>query len=92
MKQANTYWQQKTPFGKLLTVTGIACSVAVIVLALLQLLGVWSDAVRVYMPLTALVMLIQAVENWKRNRTVAVINLCASIFVAITCILILFIL
>ena len=92
MKQTNTRWQQKSPLGKLLTVTGIACSVAVIVLALLQLLGVWEDAVRVYMPLTALVMLIQAVENWKQNRTAAVINLCAAIFIAIVCILILFIL
>lgn len=92
MKQANTRWQQKSPLGKLLTVTSITCSVAVIVLALLQLLGVWNDAVRVYMPLTTLVMLIQAKELWNKSRAAAIVNLFASIFIAIVCILILFIL
>ena len=63
-----------------------------IVLALLQLLGVWNNAVRIYMPLTALVMLIQAKELWNKSRTAAIVNLCAAIFIAIICILILFIL
>ena len=92
MKQSNTRWQQKSPFEKLLTITSITCSIAVIVLALLQLLGIWNDAVRVYMPLTALVMLIQAKELWNKSRTAAIINLCTAIFVAAVCILILFIL
>lgn len=92
MKQAHTYWQQKSPFEKFLTITSITCSIAVIILALLQLLGVWNDAVRVYMPLTALVMLIQAKELWNKSRSAALVNLFASIFIAIICILILFIL
>ena len=92
MKQSNTRWQQKSPFEKALTITSITCSIAVIVLALLQLLGVWNDAVRVYMPLTALVMLIQAKELWNKSRTAAIINLCTAIFVAAVCILILIIL
>jgi hypothetical protein len=92
MKQSNTRWQQKSPFEKFLTITSITCSITVIVLALLQLLGVWNNAVRIYMPLTALVMLIQAKELWNKSRTAAIVNLCAAIFIAIICILILFIL
>ena len=92
MENTKPRWQQESPFEKFLTITSITCSIAVIVLALLQLLGVWNDAVRVYMPLTALVMLIQAKELWNKSRTAAIVNLCAAIFIAIICILILFIL
>lgn len=92
MDSTKPRWHQKSPSQKFLTIAGIACSTAVILLALLQLLGVWEDAIRVYMPLTALVMLIMAKENWQHNRTAAIINLCTAIFVAAVCILILFIL
>lgn len=92
MNKTKERWAQKTKFEKLLFVTGMVCSVSVITLALLQLLGVWEDAIQVYMPLVALLMLVQALENWKRSRTVAIVSLCASIFVGTVCILILFVL
>ena len=92
MENTKPRWQQESPFEKFLTITSITCSIAVSVLALLQLLGVWNNAVRIYMPLTALVMLIQAKELWNKSRTAAIVNLCAAIFIAIICILILFIL
>ncbi len=59
----------------------IIFSIAVIVLAALQLLGVWKDSINVYEPLIGVVLLLQAIYHWKKNRTVAIISLCAAGFI-----------
>jgi|GEM_PF-1832601 len=59
----------------------IICSAAVVILALLQLLGVFPDAALCYIPLMGIIMILQACNFWKGQRWVAVVNLCAAVFV-----------
>ena len=66
-------------------------SVAVIMLAALQLLGIWENAISVYEPLIGIVLLLQAAYHWKKNRTVAIISLCAAGFI-FTCAIVILVL
>ena len=68
---------------KLASVASIVIAVAVIVLAVVQLLGIWSDAGYVYVPLMGINLLLQAYTQWNVNRKIAVFTLCASVFVLI---------
>lgn len=70
---------------------GLVCTVGVFALAVLQLLGFWKRSSVLYLPLTALLMLVQAYEHRKRNRKLAIFSLVAGIFVGICWLLILFI-
>ncbi len=76
-------WKEKNLGGKVITLIGRACSVLIIVLALLQLLGVWEDAAYVYMPLICVNMLVTAVANWKTNRSVAIVSLFTAGFILV---------
>ena len=66
---------------KILRIGTAVLSLAVICLAALQLLGVWENAIRVFEPLTGLVLLLQAVQYWNKDRKAAVFQLCAALFV-----------
>ena len=59
----------------------IVLSVAVIALAALQLLGIRENSINVCEPLIGVVLLLQAIYHWKKNRTVAIISLCAAGFI-----------
>ena len=74
-------WNKKTTADRIINVFIIVLSVAVIVLAALQLLGIWENSINVYEPLIGVVLLLQAVYHWKKNRNVAIISLCASGFI-----------
>ncbi len=74
-------WNNMTTRDRIINVLIIIFSIAVIVLAALQLLGVWKNSINVYEPLIGVVLLLQAIYHWKKNRTVAVISLCAAGFV-----------
>ena len=76
-------WNRMTTQDRIINVLIIILSVAVIVLAALQLLGIWEDAINVYEPLIGVVLLLQAIYHWKKNRSVAIISLCAAGFVFI---------
>ena len=67
----------------------IILSVAVIVLAALQLLGIWEDAINVYEPLIGVVLLLQAKLFWKKNRKIAIFQLSAAVFIFVCAIVIL---
>lgn len=55
-------------------------SAIVVILALAQLTGIWDKAAYVFEPLLGVVLLLQAVQNWNKNRAVAVLSLCAALF------------
>lgn len=82
-------WKKYSPANKSATAATFILSAAVIVLAVLQLTGVWDKAINVFEPLLGALMLIQAAQNWKKNRTAAVLCLVGAIFVFIAGILIL---
>jgi len=74
-------WRNMTARDRIINVLIIILSVAVIALAALQLLGIWEDAINAYEPLIGVVLLLQAICHWKKNRTVAIISLCAAGFI-----------
>lgn len=57
----------------------IILSVSVIVLALLQLTGVWINAIHVFEPLVGVLMLIQAAQNWEKRKGVAYFSICGHV-------------
>lgn len=64
---------------KPLSVAQVVLSLSVIALALLQLLGVWPNAICLYEPLLGALLLIQAVRNWSKSRPVAYISLATAV-------------
>lgn len=74
-------WTERSLPMKILTVIGLIASVSVMILAVLQLAGVWEQAAYAYEPLVGVAMLVQAAENRKKNRGVACLSLIAAIVV-----------
>ena len=72
-----------TARDRIIHVLIIILSAAVIVLAALQLLGIWENSINVYEPLVGVVLLLQAKLFWKKDRKIAVMQLCAAGFVFI---------
>ena len=81
MERIRTIWIQKNTGEKVLSVIATICSVIIIVLACIQILGIWENAINVFEPLLGVVILVQAIQNWKKNKIVAIFSLCASIFI-----------
>lgn len=78
MNRLAAIWKQKTTAGKVLSAIGFVCSLSVIVLAMLQLAGVWADAGFLYLPLLAVLMLIQAAQYRRKSRSTVILSLCAA--------------
>ena len=76
-------WNNMTTRDRIIHVLIIILSVAVIVLAALQFFGIWENSINVYEPLIGVVLLLQAKLFWRKNRKIAVVQLCASSFVFI---------
>lgn len=74
-------WSQKQTDEKVLYVISSICSISIIILVCMQILGVWKTAANVFEPLMGVLMLIQTIQNWKRNKAVAAISLCAAILI-----------
>ena len=60
-------WNNMTTRDRIINVLIIIFSMAVIVLAALQLLGIWKNSINVYEPLIGVVLLLQAIYHWKRT-------------------------
>ena len=76
-------WSKLSKPDKIINALIIVLSVAVIALAALQLLGIWENSINVYEPLIGVVLLLQAKLFWRKNRKIAVVQLCAAGFVFI---------
>lgn len=68
---------------RILTVLRMIVSVLTIVFSLLRLLHVWENATFVAIPLLGVLMLIQGLQEWKRNRTSAILLLVVALFIFI---------
>ena len=82
-------WKNMTTQDRIINVLITIFSMAVMVLAALQLLGIWKNSINVYEPLIGVVLLLQAIYHWKKNRSVAIISLCAAGFIIACAIVIL---
>ena len=88
MENFRNIWNQKQTDEKVLSIIGIICSMSILILACMQILGIWKNAINVFEPLLGVLMLIQAIQNWKKNKVVAIFSLCASILILLFSILI----
>lgn len=71
-----------------LKTTSSICSILIIVLAITQILDIWEGAINILEPLLGILMLIIAIQNWKDNRKVAILNLIAAIFLFLVAIIV----
>jgi hypothetical protein len=60
---------------------GIICSISIIILAGLHILGIWKTAINAYQPLMGLLMLIQGIQYWKKYKVAALFSLCVALFI-----------
>ncbi|MBZ9609935.1 hypothetical protein G9F73_019615 [Clostridium estertheticum] len=70
---------QKQTDEKVLSVISSICSISIIIFVCTQILGVWKTEVDVLVPLVGVSMLIQTIQNWKKNKEVDKGSLCATI-------------
>lgn len=76
-------WKNKTYIMKILTIFGLIIAVSVVILAILQISGIWKNSIYVFLPLAGMLMLIQTIENWKKNKGVACFSLFTALFLFI---------
>lgn len=74
-------WRELPPADKFMLVIRLVASLLVILFAGLQLLSVWDKAINLAVPLMGIVLLIQSVQEWKKQRGVAIFGLCAALFI-----------
>ncbi|MBQ2988423.1 MAG: hypothetical protein IJD59_04890 [Clostridia bacterium] len=76
-----TKWKNIPLSHKIVTAISILSSLAVIVLAVLQLCGIWQTAGKIYVPLMGVTMLCQAYNLWNTSRKVAYFSIGTAIFI-----------
>lgn len=77
--KSNPDWDEKSPQDKRLSLIGIVLAVIILVLAALQMTGVAETTV-IFVPLMAMLMLIQAMQMWSSRRVVAIMCIAVAIF------------
>lgn len=80
MKQWFQNWMAKPIYVRILSAVSMLCSAAIIVLALLFLTDIYTDALRLVFPLLAVAMLAQAGLYWKKDKALAVFSIMAALF------------
>lgn len=81
MGMGRDMWNQKQINKKVLNVMSNICSISIIILVFIQIFGIWKNAIYVFEPLLGVLMLIQAIHNWKKNKLVTILSLCAAILI-----------
>lgn len=81
-------WNNKTGKDKILFIVRLFSSILVIMFALLQLLKIWDKAIYVAAPLVGIVLLVQGIQEFKNNRSVAIFSFGCSMFIFICAIVV----
>lgn len=68
-------------FIKFLRILGIFVSIIVIVFALLQLFNIFENGDYIFIPGLGILMIIQALENWNKNKDQARFSLGVGVFI-----------
>ena len=76
----HNHWKEKSMSEKVISILRIAVSTCVIVLALLHLLDVCS-AIDVVIPLVGVNLLLQSIQEWRKDHFTAIFSLCTALFV-----------
>ncbi len=68
-----TKWNEKSTADKVLLVLRIIVSIAVLIGAALQIMGVWDRALNIAVPLLSALILIQSIQEQKENKKASAI-------------------
>ena len=74
-------WRDLSQADKFMLIVKVVASIIVVIFAALQLLGVWDKAINLAAPLMGIALLFQSVQEWKKQRGVAIFALCAALFI-----------
>lgn len=74
-------WRDLCQADKFMLIVRVVASFLVVIFAALQLMGVWDKAINLAAPLMGIVMLVQSVQEWKKQRGIAIFGLCAALFI-----------
>ena len=66
-------WNEKSTADKVLLVLRIIVSIAVLIGAALQIMGVWDRALNIAVPLLSALILIQSIQEQKENKKASAI-------------------
>jgi len=80
-----TAWSQKTKLDKVFLVLRLTASVGATVCALLHIFLIWDKALHVAVPLIGIQLLIESIQEWRKNRISAVFGFCAALFMFVCC-------
>ena len=86
-----TKWKDTPLAQKNVTVLSIIVAISVIVLAILQILDIWTQAINLCIPLMGVNLLCQAYIQWNTSRRSAYVSLCCAALVFICAIAVFFI-
>ncbi len=86
-----TQWKDAPLLHKVVTVISILASLSVIVLAVLQMLDIWDQAINIYVPLMGITLLCQAYMQWNTSRKVAYFSIGSAAFIFICAIVVFFV-
>ena len=76
-------WKEKSLAKKVLIVSILVLSISVIVLAIMQITGLWNNAIYVFEPLMGVVMILNALNIYKYNKRAAFFNFAVAVFIFI---------
>lgn len=81
MEKVKNTWSKKQTYEKVLSIIGTTCAISIIILAPIQILGIWNTAINIVEPLLGVLMLIQTIQNWKKSKGTAILSLLATILI-----------
>ena len=76
-----TKWKDAPLIRKIVTVVSIIVALAVIVLAILQMFDIWTQAINLCVPLMGVNLLCQTYIQWNTSRKTAYFSLGCAVFV-----------
>ena len=86
-----TKWKDTTLAQKIVTVLSIIVAISVIVLAILQMFDIWTQAINLCVPLMGVNLLCQTYMQWNTSRKTAYFSLGCAVFVFVCAIAVFFI-
>ena len=76
-----TKWKDAPLIHKIVTVVSIIVALSVIVLAILQMFDIWTQAINLCVPLMGVNLLFQTYTQWNTSRKTAYFSLSCAVFV-----------
>ena len=76
-----TKWKDSPLSHKMITVFSVIVSLAVVMLAVLQILDIWTQAINLCIPLMGVNLLCQTYTQWNTSRKTAYFSLGCAVFV-----------